>query len=64
MSALTKSPCGVASSKRMPTANRPPMKNITEIDIKYMIAIRLWSFVSSHDFRLWPFVQVVVLRES
>jgi hypothetical protein len=54
VSAVTKSPYGVASSMRMPTANRPPMKNMIEIDIRYMMAIRLWSFVSSQDFRLWP----------
>ena len=35
-------------------ANRPPSRNITEIEIKYMIAIRLWSLVSNHDFRPWP----------
>ena len=30
---------------------RPPRKKKTEIEIKYRIAIRLWSLVNSHDLR-------------
>ena len=30
------------------------MKKNTEIEIKYMIAIRLWSFVSNHEASPWP----------
>ena len=32
-------------------AKKPPTKNIAVIEIRYSNAIRLWSLVSSHDFR-------------
>jgi hypothetical protein len=34
----------------MTTANAPPTKKRNEIEIRYRIAIRLWSRVSSQDF--------------
>ena len=33
----------------MPAANMPPTAKNTVIDIRYSIAMRLWSFVRSHD---------------
>ncbi len=48
----TRSPAGVNSSSRISMAKNPPTKNIAVIEIRYRIAIRLWSLVSSHDFRL------------
>ena len=47
----TRSPAGVSSSSRISMAKNPPTKNIPVIEIRYRIAIRLWSFVNSHDFR-------------
>jgi hypothetical protein len=34
----------------MTTAKEPPTKNRNEIEIRYRIAIRLWSRVRSQDF--------------
>ena len=30
-------------------AKKPPIQNMTVIEMRYSIAIRLWSVVSSHD---------------
>ena len=49
MSAVQTSPFGVSSSSRMPAANMPPSAKKIVIEIRYSIAMRLWSFVSSHD---------------
>ena len=38
-------------------ANVPPIRKKTDTLMRYMIAIRLWSFVSSHDFSVVPFVR-------
>jgi hypothetical protein len=53
----SKSLCGVKSSKRIVAAYRPPRKKNTDTAIRYIIAMRLWSLVRSHDFRLKPFVK-------
>ncbi len=45
------SPFGVSSSSRMPAANSPPSMKKIVIEIRYSIAMRLWSLVRSQDFR-------------
>ena len=47
VSAATRSGCGVSSSRRIRPAKAPPMKKKNVIEIRYRIAIRLWSPVSS-----------------
>ncbi len=49
MSDDQRSPFGVSSSSRMPAAKRPPIAKKIVIEIRYSIAMRLWSFVRSHD---------------
>ena len=57
VSALTRSPAGVASSMRMSVAAAPPMKKNAVIATAYRIAIRLWSCVVSHDRSVTPAVR-------
>ena len=47
VSDATRSGCGVNSSSRMSPANAPPMKKKNVIEMRYSIAMRLWSPVSS-----------------
>ena len=49
VSADTTLPAGVASWMRITVAAAPPMKNKAVIAIAYRIAMRLWSWVVSHD---------------
>ena len=51
MSGDTRSPRGVSSSSRTPAAKRPPIAKKIVIEIRYSIAIRLWSLVRSHEAR-------------
>ncbi len=43
----TRSGCGVNNSNRIRPANAPPMKKKNVIEIRYRIAMRLWSPVSN-----------------
>src|ERR1035437_5278381 len=43
----TRSGCGVSSSRRIRPAKAPPMKKKNVIEIRYSIAMRLWSPVNS-----------------
>src|SRR5688572_11198591 len=52
VSDCTRSPAGVISSSLINTANAPPTKKKNEIEIRYRIAMRLWSTVKSQDFQL------------
>ncbi len=45
----TRSPAGVASSRRISTANAPPTKKKNVTAARYRSAMRLWSRVSSHE---------------
>ena len=47
-------PRGVTSSARISPAAMLPTKKKIETEMRYRIAMRLWSPVSSHDFRVWP----------
>ena len=47
VSDATRSGCGVSSSRRIRPANAPPIKKKNVIEIRYSIAMRLWSPVSS-----------------
>jgi hypothetical protein len=51
VSGETRSPAGVISSRRMPSAKRPPIAKKIVIEIRYSMAMRLWSLVRSHDAR-------------
>ena len=48
MSSENRSPFGVSSSSRTPAAKRPPIAKKIVIEMRYSIAIRLWSSVRSH----------------
>ncbi len=48
VSGVHRSPRGVSSSRRMPAANMPPTAKKIVIEIRYSIAMRLWSLVRSH----------------
>ncbi len=43
------SPAGVSSSRRIIIAKKPPSAKKAVIDARYKSAMRLWSFVNSHD---------------
>ncbi len=47
VSEAIRSGCGVSSSRRIRPAKAPPMKKKNVIEMRYRIAIRLWSPVSS-----------------
>ena len=47
VSDATRSGCGVSNSSRMRPANAPPIKKKNVIEIRYSIAMRLWSPVNS-----------------
>ncbi len=49
VSAWTRSPCGVSSSSRRRPASTPPSPKKRVMEIRYRMAIRLWSVVKSHD---------------
>ncbi len=49
VSGVHRSPRGVRSSSRMPVAKSPPTAKKIVIEIRYSIAMRLWSVVRSHD---------------
>ena len=57
VSALTRSPAGVASSRRISAAAAPPMKKNAVIATAYSTAIRLWSRVVSHERSVNPSVR-------
>ncbi len=47
VSEATRSGCGVNNSRRIRPANAPPIKKKKVIEIRYRIAMRLWSPVKS-----------------
>ena len=51
VSEAIRSGCGVSNSNRIKPANAPPIKKKTVIEIRYSIAIRLWSPVNSQLIR-------------
>ena len=53
MSAVSRSPWGVMSSMRIIAANDPPNAKAIDTTTMYMIPMRLWSFVRSHDMTVW-----------
>ena len=54
VSASTRSPRGVSNSSRISIANTPPRKKNSVMPIRYRMAMRLWSLVSSHELSVCP----------
>ena len=48
-----RSPRGVRSSMRISAAATAPIKKNSVTEIRYMMAMRLWSSVNSHDCHEW-----------
>ena len=54
---LSTSPPGVINSTRSRVAMTPPTRKKNVTPARYSRPIRLWSYVTSQDFTVWPLVR-------